>query len=270
VDRVIQHWNSKSVLSKFKNSKVAVRNINTCLKSHSEQTIKSCIDIYHNGLLNPLLRLGKKNKHPPGRVSLAEFFEFSEMTKCLIRAKNIRGFEKVNSWFELCLMGEQELENRFVLVQKDKYPIITRILKDELRSWQDSRFPIMGDAVERQLRRTSEKLVELHQQIRHRLTTHGITKASTPAFVNEHFIPYLRSLDLSVFRLYWLTGEIFLERFTQHLEGTGYLHQPILVRNLKRRAGSDQIISQRGRSRETYRDRDDCQYELSAADYENL
>jgi hypothetical protein len=180
----------------------------------------------------------------------------------------IKGFEGVTSWFELCLKGEQEMENRFILVPKDKYPIVTTLLKRTVSSW-DNHPTVVGNIPETQLRKASIKFVELHQRIKPRIRVYDrIFQVSVPTFLREYLVPYLlNNINRDAFQIYWLQSDKFLWGFEQYLEEAQVISRAPTVRNLRRGGDNDQGVSRRGGNRTTYRNRADYQHELSAADF---
>jgi len=273
VDRIVDHWKSKTPSlqkPKDKTIKKASPVIKSILNKYSETKVKEAIDLYHRCLNNPMLVCGIKNKSLPNKVSLPEFFKFGLDTNIFIQNNHIKGFEGVDSWFALCLKGEEEIEKRFVLVPTDKYPIVTNLLKKVVTSW-DRHPPIVGNEAERQLRKSSVKLVEFHHRIQKRIIAwRRIVRASVPEFLKEYLIPYiLNNLNLEQFRIYWLMSDKFLYNFERHLEEIQVVARPTMVRHkLKKRVDAcDQDISFRGRGRAINHHGYDCERDLSAADF---
>ena len=276
LDRLVVYWKSKNpplvqpkdstVIRKVKRLSPVIKLI---LTKYSESKIKDCIDIYHASIHNHFLLCGVRGKSSPFRVGFFEFFEFDFHSVDYIVRSEIKGFEKVTGWFDLCLLGEQEIESRFILMPKDKFPMVTGLLKKAVSTW-DGHPTVVGNIPETQLRKGAVKLVEFHQRIKSRIQGHQrILQVSTPAFLKEYFVPYiLNNINRDKFMLYWVQSDKFLYSFEQHLETIGAITRPPMVRN--RRVGYDQSIPFGSGSRASYRNRDDHQCELSAADYKNI
>ena len=270
VERVLACWGSKQPPLQRSGPKVvnkAIPIIKQILAKYSEATIEKCFDLYHRSLHNPTLMCQKMNKKSPYRVSIKEFFEFSLDSKIFIQQYKIKGFDNVNSWFDLCLKGETEIENRFTLVPADKYPIVTALLKRIVSSW-DGHPPIVGGTAEKQLRRSSAKLVEFHQQIKPRITDwRKVMKASTPEFLKEHLGTYiLNNFNLDSFKLYWLMSDNFIYKFERYLEDMRVLSR-LETPERRRDWTSDKGIPFGSGSGEADCNRDDSECKVFAEDF---
>lgn len=276
VDRVLQHWNSKGApLTKHRPGGTTqyrriVSATEAALRGTSEKTILAAIDLYHQSLLNPSLTLYRYRNIQPTKVSLDEFFGFSVESLNMINVYKIESLKGIKSWFELMRRGEQVVKDKFGIVPDDRYPVVTDLLKKAISSW-DRHPVIVGNEAEKQLRKASGKLVELHQRVKPRIIAwRRIVKISTPEFLREYLVPYiLNNLNLEQFRLYWLMSDKFLYNFERHLEEINVVARPTMVRHkLKKRARDcDQDISFRGRGRTFNHHGYDCERDLSAADF---
>ena len=253
--------------------KDAIKAIRKALKIHKEKTIRNAIDLYRQSLTRTDLNLFRF-KSAPVRVGLDEFFQFSGFTIGVIADRKIKGFDGGGSaWFDICLKGAAEVEQRFAVVPVDKFPVVTKLLQKVIGSWDDHP-KVTGPIAEKQLQIVSAKLVEFHQRIKPRMLTGGFLKFSTPEFLKEYFVPYLQEMlgtrGVEGFQLWWMIGEGFVDEFEQHLVRTRAITKPVMVRHLKRRAVCDQNISFGSGSRAAYHHRYDNECELSAADYQNI
>lgn len=222
MDRIVAHWKSKKPSLKVSGQRVTGRALpvlKALLSKHGEKTILETINLYHESLHNPTLICSKFNKRPAYRVSIEEFFAgFSIDNQIFIKQNKIKCLEGVDGWFQMCLKGAEEIERRFALVVADRFPVVTKLLREVISSW-DGHPSLVGNRAESNLRKSAARLVEFHQRVKSRLVT-GRTemRLSTPAFLREYFVPYvLENLNLDRFRIYWLMSERFMDDFEQHL-----------------------------------------------------
>lgn len=222
MDRIVAHWKSKKPSLKVSGQRVTGRALpvlKALLSKHGEKTILETINLYHESLHNPTLICSKFNKRPAYRVSIEEFFAgFSIDNQIFIKQNKIKCLEGVDGWFQMCLKGAEEIERRFALVVADRFPVVTKLLREVISSW-DGHPSLVGNRAESNLRKSAARLVEFHQRVKSRLAT-GRTemRLSTPAFLCEYFVPYvLENLNLDRFRIYWLMSERFMDDFEQHL-----------------------------------------------------
>ena len=277
-NRTFDYWNSQGEpLPRHRMGtrvhKDAIKAIRKALKIHKEKTIRNAIDVYKQSLTRTDLNLFRF-KSAPVRVGLDEFFQFSGFTIGVIADRKIKGFDGGGiSWFDICLKGAAEVEQRFAVVPVDKFPVVTKLLQKVIGSWDDHP-KVTGPIAEKQLQIVSAKLVEFHQRIKPRMLTGGFLKFSTPEFLKEYFVPYLQEMlgkrGVEGFQLWWMIGDGFVDEFEQYLVRLHTIKKPVMVRHLKRRVGCDQNISFGSGSRAAYHHRYDNECELSAADYQNI
>jgi hypothetical protein len=277
-NRTFDYWNSRGEpLPRHRVGtrvhKDAIKAIRKALKIHKEKTIRNAIDLYRQSLTRTDLNLFRF-KSAPVRVGLDEFFQFSGFTIGVIADRKIKGFDGGGiSWFDICLKGAAEVEQRFAVVPVDKFPVVTKLLQKVIGSWDDHP-KVTGPIAEKQLQIVSAKLVEFHQRIKPRMLTGGFLKFSTPEFLKEYFVPYLQEMlgkrGVEGFQLWWMIGDGFVDEFEQYLVRLHTIKKPVMVRHLKRRVGCDQNISFGSGSRAAYHHRYDNECELSAADFKNI
>lgn len=92
--------------------------------------IKKAITVYSNYLKQPHTIIYNR-KGSPYKVGLDEFFMFSKATRYAIdtsKSNNMKRFEGLPSWFDLCHYGPEYIDAIFGLIRKDRHPKETEYL----------------------------------------------------------------------------------------------------------------------------------------------
>lgn|SRR5574343_687718 len=138
--KILNFWNSKSpILCRHRQGgtatvQLASRLTLEALKINSAESIMAAIDFYSKILVDESLIL-HKYPHPPWRIGLDEFFEFSTWNKRSINERRIL-FLKDKSWFEICFPRDlAPILRAFKALPVDEHPEITRMLWDAFNDY---------------------------------------------------------------------------------------------------------------------------------------